>query len=144
MRRYATVEAVKAPYFTRLFKADGEATGSYEFYGYDLYAVSVPYPGYGVFTAYFAPEPQTYGLPMQTMDPDGDVFWVVAGYDALCPMDTIHFQSYLDQSQVDYMMEGYVAGNASPGKIFSFSDDEEPAENEEQERIDEDLDSLIE
>ena len=81
---------------------------------------------------------------MQTMDPDGDVFWVVAGYDALCPMDAIHFQSYLDQSQVDYMMEGYVAGNASPGKIFSFSDDEEPAENEEQERIDEDLGSLIE
>jgi hypothetical protein len=51
----------------------------------DIYAVNLPYPGYGFFTVYAAPQLQLDGLSTATAPGSSDLNLAIIGYDALYP-----------------------------------------------------------
>ena len=127
----ATVEFVNKPYFTYLYNNQGEMVNSVAFTTYDLVAVSLPFQNYGVFTAYFAPEPQTYGIQLQSMEEDGHIIWILVGYDAFRPLNEEVFSTYVADRDLERMLNGYIERPAPSESIFSDDTSDVDAAEEE-------------
>lgn len=91
----ATVELVPAPYFTVFWSAKGEGMMAYEVSSCDVYAVSLPVPGFGFITVYFAPEKQLIGLSGAYYTNDTSLHLTVFGYDAFLPFTDVTIDKIL-------------------------------------------------
>ena len=78
-------EHVPHTYFSKLYNRGSVAIRGSTLDGYDLYAVSIPHPDFGVLTAYFASPGE---------DADATDFELFA-YDAFCPFSQDTFTDCL-------------------------------------------------
>ena len=81
----ATVEKIAAPYFGYIVDSSVHTIMAGDYKTCDIYAVNLPYPGYGFFTVYAAPQLQLDGLSTATAPGSSDLNLAIIGYDALYP-----------------------------------------------------------
>lgn len=78
----AYVEKLEAPYFSRMYDKDNAPVHARSFSKCDVYAVSIPVPGPGSITCYYAPALQLQGMSNPYAPGEKNLNLELFGYDA--------------------------------------------------------------
>ena len=103
MTKSAVVERIPHTYFAHLYNTKSDAIRSSSLDEYTIYAVNIPYPDFSTLTAYFVAD----GSGTASEQDDGNVRYVLAGYDAFSPFSESTFLDNLYPDDVEFFLGSY-------------------------------------